>query len=306
MHSEYLNRETIKAKARDLGFVACGLAPALPLPEVVRLRYGRWIAQGRHAGMDYLARHARLRFVPECLVPGVRTVVSVALPYRPCVTVSGLSLYAHGTDYHKVMRGLLRRLMQEIGASGRCFADTAPVLEKYWAWRCGLGWQGRHTQLVLPGLGSTHFLGELFIHQQADAYDVPLAPRCGACRRCVDACPSRALDAGGLDARRCRSYLTIEHRGPFPDDIGLGRTFYGCDVCLKACPHMACAPIGLPEFQPSRALLEMQEEQWRGLTEEQYDVLFARSAVRRAGFDGLKRNIAAWRGVARQGGEEEG
>ncbi|MBQ5721416.1 MAG: DUF1730 domain-containing protein, partial [Bacteroidaceae bacterium] len=135
----------VKAKARSLGFVACGLAPALPLPAVVRERFRRWIADGCHAGMGYLARNERLRYNPDALVPGVRTVISVALPYRPLRQAAGISMYAQGQDYHLVARQRLRQLMREIGATGRCFVDTAPVLEKYWAWRCGLGWQGRHT-----------------------------------------------------------------------------------------------------------------------------------------------------------------
>lgn len=292
MNSGCLNSETVKAKARSLGFVACGLAPALPLPAVVRERYRRWIAGGCHAGMSYLERNERLRYNPDALVPGVRTVISVALPYRPLRQAAGISMYAQGQDYHLVVRQRLRRLMQEIGATGRCFTDTAPVLEKYWAWRCGLGWQGRHTQLILPGMGSTHFLGELFVHQRSDQYDSPLSPRCGSCPRCQEACPAGALADKCLDARRCISYLTIEHRGPFPPDVALEDTFYGCDRCLKACPYMKQAPVGLPEFQPSDRLLAMQPHQWKQLTEEQYGQLFPQSAIERAGYQGLMRNIA--------------
>lgn len=132
MNSGCLNSEMVKAKARSLGFVACGLAPALPLPAVVRERFRRWIADGCHAGMGYLARNERLRYNPDALVPGVRTVISVALPYRPLRQAAGISMYAQGLDYHLVVRQRLRRLMQEIEATGRCFVDTAPVLEKYW------------------------------------------------------------------------------------------------------------------------------------------------------------------------------
>lgn len=292
MNSGCLNSEMVKAKARSLGFVACGLAPALPLPAVVRERYRRWIADGCHAGMGYLARNERLRYNPDALVPGVRTVISVALPYRPLRQAAGISMYAQGQDYHLVVRQRLRQLMQEIGATGRCFVDTAPVLEKYWAWRCGLGWQGRHTQLILPGMGSTHFLGELFVHQRSDRYDIPPSPRCGSCSRCQEACPAGALADKRLDARRCLSYLTIEHRGPFPSDVALEDTFYGCDHCLKACPYMKQAPVGLPEFQPSDRLLAMQPHQWKLLTEEQYGQLFPQSAIERAGYEGLMRNIA--------------
>ncbi len=291
MSSAYLNKETVKAKASSLGFVACGLAPALPVPAVVRARYLQWISRGRQAGMDYLERNIRMRFSPDALVPGVQTVISVALPYKPATLVPGLSMYAHGQDYHKVVKKRLKLLMQELGATGRCFVDTAPVLEKYWAWRCGLGWQGRHTQLILPGMGSTYFLGELFVYQRADSYDHPMAPRCGDCHRCQDACPASALDTEGLDARRCLSYLTIEHRGPLPPQTRLDDYFYGCDHCLLACPHMRHASPGLPEFQPSEALRAMQPQDWRTLTPEQYQTLFSQSAVKRAGYEGLRRNI---------------
>ena len=300
MNSGFLNSNTVKAKARSLGFVACGMAPALPLPTPVVERFCQWTAQGRHADMHYLARNAHLRFNPDALVPGVHTVISVALPYRPQRSVPGISMYAHGKDYHTVMRKLLKQLMQDIGATGRCFVDTAPVPEKYWAWRCGLGWQGRHTQLILPALGSTHFLGELFVHQQADAYDRPMAPRCGGCNRCTQACPTGALCGNTLDARRCLSYLTIEHRGPLPPDTPLQDTFYGCDRCLKACPHMTKAPLGIGDFQPSEPLLAMQPHQWDALTPEQYQALFGQSAVKRAGYEGLRRNIAQF---SKQNGE---
>lgn len=294
MNSECLNSRTIKAKALGLGFSACGLAPARPLDEDARRHFSDWIAAGRHAGMDYMARHCDLRMDPTSLVPGARTVVSVALVYRPPHPVEGLAWYAQGRDYHDVMRQRLLQLLEDTGATGRCFVDTAPVAEKYWAWRCGLGWQGRHTQLIIPGLGSTFFLGELLVEQEADCYDAPMESRCGACRLCLDACPARALDAAGLDARRCLSYLTIEHRGPWPSPLRLGPDFYGCDCCLKACPHNRKAPEGDPLFHPSAALRAMTPADWRALTREQYQKLFKGSAVKRAKFEGLQRNIGAW------------
>lgn len=288
-----LNSHIVKAKARSLGFVACGLAPALPLPAVVRERFGQWLAQGYQAQMHYLERHSALRLGQQPIEPGMHTVVSVALPYRPAQPVPGLSLYAQGEDYHRVMRHLLLELMHQIGATGRACVDTAPVLEKYWAWRCGLGWPGRHTQIVVPGVGSAVFLGELFLHQRASHHDHPMAQRCGHCRRCLDACPAQALGSQGLDARRCLSYLTIEHRGPLPPATQLHHTFYGCDRCLLACPHSAHTHPAPSCFEPSAQLRAMRPADWLTLTPEQFRTLFAHSAVRRAGYEGLCRNIAA-------------
>ena len=294
MNSVYLNSNDIKAKALRLGFSACGMARALPLDAEAQTHFGRWIATGAHAGMDYMARHTPLRMDPSLLVPGARTVISVALPYRPAHPVEGLAWYAHGKDYHMVMKERLQQLLLLAGATGRCFVDTAPMAEKYWAWQCGLGWQGRHSQLVIPDQGSTFFLGELVVMEEADHYDVPMANRCGSCHRCVDACPSHALDSGWLDARRCLSYLTIEHRGPWPEPLHLKEAFYGCDQCSLACPHASHAPCGDAAFQPSEALLSMTPSDWHSLTEEQYRLLFKGSAVKRAKYDGLMRNIRAW------------
>ena len=216
MSSGLLNSEAVKAQAHRLGFSACGLARPHDVPAEWAVRYEQWISEGRHGQMSYLQNHCDLRFHPSLLVPGVQTIVSVALSYHPGgePTQPGLAWYAQGEDYHTVMRRLLHQLMEAIGGQGRCFVDTAPVLEKYWAWQAGLGFIGRHTQLVIPRQGSAFFLGELFCTQQADAYDAPPdAPSpCGSCRRCIEACPTGAIGEDGMDARRCLSYLTIESR----------------------------------------------------------------------------------------------
>ena len=172
-------------------------------------------------------------------------------------------------------------------------------MEKYWAWRCGLGWIGRNRQLVVPHQGSAFFLAEILLTCEADHYDEPLYDNplftgCGACRRCLQACPTGALSEEGLDARRCLSYLTIEHRGALPADVRplLDECFYGCDRCLRACPHLSKAQ-GTPveEFRPSEELLQMTDEDWQRLTPEQYRQLFRGSAVKRAKYEGLMRNI---------------
>lgn len=295
MSSAPLNSDTIKAEALRLGFSACGVVPAEPVGEDYVRRFDQWIAQGHHADMQYMAGNVEKRHDPRLLVEGVRTIVSVAMNYYPARRAAGISLYAQGRDYHDVMRQRLQELMEAIGAEGRCFVDTAPVHERYWAWRAGLGWIGRNRQLILPGLGSSVFLGELFILQEADRYDEPREGDCGGCNRCIAACPSGALSAEGLDARRCLSYLTIEHRGTFPTGTRLGDTFYGCDCCQMVCPHMRQArPTEELAFQPSEALLAMTTQDWQSLSVERYQQLFRGSAVKRAKYDGLVRNIQQW------------
>lgn len=302
--TDILSSQTVKAEAARLGFCACGLAPAAPVGGAHAAYVRRWLAAGCQGAMDYLARRVELRLDPRLLVPGARTVVAVALPYAPVAALRpdgyALARYALGRDYHDVVRERLRRLMAALGlheeADGRPFCDTAPVDERYWAVRCGLGWTGRNRQLIVPGHGSYVFLGELVLRRPADAYDSPLAPRCGDCRRCLDACPTGALAADGLDARRCLSYLTIEQRGPLPAGTGarMGRCIYGCDRCAEACPWNArVAASADPAFQPSSALLAMTSADWHDLSPEQYRALFRGSAVRRAKYEGLLRNIRA-------------
>lgn len=291
----------VKTEAARLGFSACGLAPAAPLPKERAAALHRWLAAGMHGEMGYLERHASLRLDPTLLVPGARTVVSVALNYYPAATPPEggfrLARYALGLDYHDVVRQRLRALLAAIGAEsdGRPCCDTAPVDEHYWAVRCGLGWQGRNGQLIIPGAGSYFFLGELLLTLPADRYDEPSAPRCGTCSRCVKACPGGALNGDGtMDARRCLSYLTIEQRGPLPSGTGrlMGRCFYGCDRCSETCPWNRFArPTDVEAFAPRPGLLDMTDEAWLRLSPEEYRTLFKGSAVKRAKYEGLMRNI---------------
>lgn len=246
--------------------------------------------------MDYMTRNTDLRLDPRLLVPGARTVISVAMNYFPAQRAAGISLYAQGKDYHDVVRKRLNELMEALGVTGRCFVDTAPVMERYWAWRSGLGWIGLNHQLIVPKMGSTFFFGELIVEEEADAYDSPLEGNCGRCGLCIEACPAKALTAEGLDARRCLSYLTIEHRGAFSEELVLHENFYGCDRCQIVCPHMRQAtPTTETAFLPSEALLEMTQSDWQQLTIEQYQELFRGSAVKRAKYEGVMRDIAAWK-----------
>lgn len=289
-----LNSKDLKAQASSLGFVACGLAKAEPVAEPFASRFCKWLEMGYCAEMDYMRRHVEMRLQPDLLVPGVQTVVSLAMNFMPAKHQPAISLYAQGQDYHDVMRERMQQLMQTCGLEGRCFVDTAPVLERYWAWQSGVGILTQSGLMSVPGYGPTVFLGELFLTQAADHYDAPLPDSLPKESGWTRLCP--ALTPDGLDARRCVSYQTIEHRGPMPQDIRLGATFYGCDRCLRATPQFAEAQATTePAFQPSEALLQMQPEDWEGLTVEQYRSLFKGSAIKRAKYEGIMRNISRWR-----------
>ena len=295
MNSAPLNSKELKAQALRLGFVACGVAPAEPVQEWYAQQFRKWLQLGFQADMEYMRNHVEMRLQPALLHPGVKSIISLALNYMPSQQQPGISLYAQGKDYHDVMRERLRQLMQEAGLQGRCFVDTAPVLERYWAWRCGVGEFCRNGLISVPGYGPTVFLGEIFAEQEADAYDDPFSPSPTASSEGWETlCP--ALTPDGLNARLCLSYQTIENRGELPQDTHLKRTFYGCDKCLRACPQFKEShPTTEAAFQPSEALLDMQESDWRSLTPEQYQSLFKGSAVKRAKYEGLIRNIRKWK-----------
>ena len=293
MSSASLNSKDIKAQALRLGFVSCGLAKAEPVGEPFASRYRHWLELGFCADMDYMRRNVEMRLQPELLVPGVRTIVSLAMNFMPESSQPAISLYAQGQDYHDVVRQRMQELMTTLHLEGRCFVDTAPVLERYWAWRSGIGVFTQSGLIAVPGYGPTVFLGELFLLAEADHYDAPLPDSLPEHIGWPAFCP--ALTAEGLDARRCISYQTIEHRGPLPEETQLNRTFYGCDRCMRGTPQFAeSRPTSEPAFQPSEALLQMTPDDWQSLTEEQYRALFKGSAVKRAKYDGLRRNIGRW------------
>lgn len=309
MQHPLLSSEKIKAEAARLGFSACGLAPAEPLPQWRMAAMNQWLAEGKQGEMDYLQRHAELRAHPHHVMEGAQTVISVALNYYPAASLSpegyAMARYAYGRDYHDVLREKLRLLLAALSLKeqeeARICCDTAPLDERYWAWRCGLGWQGRNALFIIPGRGSYHFLGEVVCRYPADAYDLPLttagASPCKECRHCIDACPAGALSENeGLDARRCLSYLTIEHRGELPANAAqqMGQCIYGCDRCAEACPHNhAPSPTCEAAFAPSEALRRMTTADWQSLSLDTYRHLFKGSAVKRAKYEGLMRNIRA-------------
>ena len=298
MNSRYLT-EKIKAEAKGLGFFACGIAKAEAVDSDTADGYRRWIADGGHASMHYLADNIDKRLDPRLLMPGVKSIVCVALSYAPAKTIPAdqyqIAYYAYGKDYHDVMKQKLRALASACGITTyRAFCDTAPVLERYWAQRAGLGWIGRNHQLIIPHAGSMFFLGELFVTDTLH-YDSPTPNRCGRCHACLDDCPTSSIinHQSSFISARCLSYLTIEHRGPIPNSSFLiPNSIYGCDICQLACPwNRFAVPTTEPAFQPSEALLTMTKEKWHNLTEEQYRQLFKGSAVKRAKYEGLMRNI---------------
>ena len=295
----------IKAEALRLGFSACGIAKAEPVDAETAGAFQNWLHKGGHATMQYMENYEDKRLDPRLLMPGVKSIISVALNYTPARPVAGIANYAIGKDYHDIVKQKLHQLAHSSlftlhsSFNYRAFADSAPVLERYWAMKAGLGFIGKNHQLIIPGMGSQFFLGELFVDIELEP-DEPCRQRCGGCRKCIDACPTGALSEGqqatSFQASRCLSYLTIENRGDIPDEAAqkMGDTFYGCDRCQQACPWNAKAlPTDEPLLQPTDELLSMKQEDWQQLSVEQYRELFRGSAVKRAKYEGLMRNIKA-------------
>ncbi len=302
-----LSAQEIKQAALSLGFSACGIARAGHVSAEEETRLRQWLAEGKAADMTWLHSHLELRLDPRLVMPGTRSIVVVALNYAPARRLPAgepqIAAYALGKDYHDIMKRRLHLLAAKIYGSSenaqghyRAFADTGPLLERYWAQQAGLGWVGRNQLLVIPHAGTMHFLGELLLDIETD-YDTPMPSRCGRCHACIDRCPTGALSADDLfDARRCLSYQTIENRKALTPEAGeaMGDCFYGCDRCQEACPWNRFAkPTTLPELQPSPELLAMTAERWANLTEDDYRRLFKGSAVKRAKYAGIKRNLAA-------------
>lgn len=303
--------EEIKQHAFSLGFDACGICHAVPAgshngeSSGEEERYMQWLSANCHAGMDYLERNMDKRLDPRLLADGAKSIISVALNYYPHQklpdNVPQFAYYAYGQDYHDIVHGKLHQLLAFIKlrfpeVSGRAFSDSAPVLERFWAAKAGLGFIGKNTLLIIPGKGSYFFLGELIVDLELD-YDSPIAQNCGKCRRCMDACPTGAIEKPHwLNANKCISYQTIENKGEISPEVLplLNNNVYGCDICQKVCPWNRFAkPHTTPEFFPSEKFLSLDGDALKKMNEAEFREIFRKSAVKRAKFSGLKRNITA-------------
>lgn len=293
----------IKAEARKLGFDGCGIARVEALQEDA-VYLNDWLARHYHAGMAYMEKHTEKRSDPAKLVEGALSVISVLLNYYPAKTQADpeapvLAKYAFGKDYHDVVRKKLKHLLNYIHSdiapvSGRFFVDSAPVLQKAWAVRAGLGWIGKNTCLISPQVGSFCFIGTLIVNIPLH-YDKAVIASCGNCTLCIDACPTRAIVAPRvLDARRCIAYLTIENQSNIPMEFEgkFACRVFGCDICQDICPWNHKAVVHQEkDFDPVPELLEMTRANWYRMDEEQFNRFFKGSAVKRTKFKGLKRNL---------------
>jgi epoxyqueuosine reductase len=301
------NRELtlhIKHLARQIGFDSCGIAKAESLDDEARFLEA-WLNQNLHGKMAYLENHFEKRVDPRKLVEGAKSVISLSYNYfnntkQTDANAPQIAMYALGKDYHDVVREKLETLFNAIkekagDVSGRCFVDSAPVLERAWAQRSGIGWVGKNTNILTKRRGSYFFLAEIIVDIELE-YDSPVKDYCGNCTKCIDACPTDAIyEPYKLDASKCISYFTIElkdemlpgdYRGKFENWM------FGCDICQQVCPINSQAERHKePQFEPAPELLNMTAKDWKELKEETFKSLFKHSAVKRTKFKGLKRNI---------------
>ena len=294
----------IKDKAAELGFMGITLAKAEHMDEEAS-RLEDWLNQGFQGEMSYLENHFDKRVDPTKLVPGSKSVISLMFNYYSEETQEDseapkIAMYAYGKDYHKVVKKRLLKLymwMQDTfgDINGRCFVDSAPVLERDWARRSGLGWVGKNTLLINPKIGSYFFLCEIICDLDL-SYDHPIKDHCGTCTRCIEACPTDAISEKGyiMDGSKCISYLTIELKNEIPEAFSgqMENWMFGCDICQQVCPwNRFSVQHSEEKFIPKDQLLQMSKREWEEITEAVFDQLFEGSAVKRAKFNGLKRNI---------------
>jgi epoxyqueuosine reductase len=292
----------IKMKARELGFSFCGISRAEFLEDEAP-RLEEWLRRGYQGNMSYLERHFDKRLDPTLLVPGAKSVVSLIYNYYPAAQQQTDTLkvakYAYGEDYHFVVLEKLNTLMtiihEQIGdVSGRAFVDSAPVMERAWAKRSGVGWIGKNSLLLNREMGSFFFLAELIIDLDLD-YDAPVKDYCGTCTACMDACPTDAIPAPYVvDGSKCISYLTIELKDQIPAEMKgkFEDWIFGCDICQDVCPwNRFSQPHQESRFTPSEALTNLNKREWVEMTEEVFNTVFKRSPLQRARYTGLRRNV---------------
>ena len=293
----------IKTEALTLGFFDCGFSPARHLPNDEK-RMEIWLSEGKNAAMGYLERNREKRYNPRLLVEGAKTIITVLFNYYPSVKLEEtnnfkISKYAYGKDYHYIVKNRLKTLLQKIEQktgerSARIFVDSAPVLDKAWARESGLGFMGKNTTLINKNGGSFFFIGHIIIDIEIENEIKAVANSCGTCIKCIQACPTDALEPFKLDANKCISYLTIENKGDIPVTFSgkFEDYIFGCDICMDVCPwNRFSTPNNEILLQPSEDLQKMRKKDWENLSKEKFKALFKGTAVERTGLKGLKRNI---------------
>ena len=295
--------QLIKQKAEKFGFQSCGISKAEFLEEEAP-RLEAWLNKGYHGEMQYMENHFDKRLDPALLVDGAKSVISLSYNYFPKVKIDEInnfkiSKYAYGEDYHEVIKDILKEmvaeLQEEIGEFGfRVFVDSAPVLEKAWARKSGLGWVGKNANLITKKHGSFYFLAEIICDLELD-YDLAVTDHCGSCRACIDACPTQAIVSDRIvDGSKCISYATIELKNEIPDYFNgkMDDWMFGCDVCQDVCPwNRFSAPTLQEKFAPNFQKLNFRKNEWKELTQELFSEIFKKSAVKRTKFSGLMRNV---------------
>ncbi|MCK8522446.1 tRNA epoxyqueuosine(34) reductase QueG [Aquimarina sp. D1M17] len=303
MNSGETYAKLIKAEAKRLGFISCGISKAEFLEQEAP-RLEAWLKKEMHGEMKFMENHFDKRLDPTKLVEGSKSVISLLLNYFPSSfqkdeEAPKISKYAYGTDYHFVIKDKLKQLLnfisEEIGeVHGRAFVDSAPVLDKAWAAKSGLGWIGKNSNLLTQQVGSFYFIAELIVDLDLE-YDTPVTDHCGTCTACIDACPTQAIvEPYVVDGSKCISYFTIELKEEIPSSFKntFDNWMFGCDVCQDVCPwNRFSKPHNEPLFNPKPELLEMTKKDWEEITQEVFSKVFQKSAVKRTKFSGLQRNI---------------
>ena len=293
----------IKTEAKRLGFLSCGISKAEFLEEEA-FRLESWLNQNKHGKMHYMENHFDKRLDPTLLVEGAKSVVSLTYNYynenlQQDPKAPKISKYTYGIDYHYVIKDKLNQLLEfikeEIGdVYGRAFVDSAPILEKAWAKKSGLGWVGKHSNLLSQKVGSFYFLAELIIDLELEP-DHAVTDHCGSCTACIDACPTEAItEPYSVDGSKCISYFTIELKENIPTDMKgkFDNWMFGCDVCQDVCPwNRFSKQHSEPLFNPKPELLSMTKKDWEEITQETFNKVFKKSAVKRTKYTGLTRNI---------------
>lgn len=303
MPDKYKLSEIIKSEALSIGFLSCGISKAEFLSEEAP-KLETWLKSGFNGEMSYMERNFDKRLDPRLLVPGCKSVISLLFNYHTEKKIKKdcepkISSYAYGKDYHFVVKDKLKELLSRIknlvgDVNGRVFVDSAPVMERAWAKKSGLGWIGKNTNLINKKVGSFFFIAELILDLELE-YDQPTTDHCGSCTACIDSCPTNALATPyKMDATKCISYATIELKNNIPDSFkdNMRGWIFGCDICQDVCPwNKFSKNHNEPSFEDKKNVSDMSKKQWEDLTKEVFDEVFKDSPIQRTGYNGIKRNI---------------